>query len=98
VATGLRSTRDGACARSHGQLLAYAIPLLKTGTVALFPKGQDVGVELTLRLNLGVSRPNSFPARPTRTGESFSCGAPKGVKFCRYYVIPINGCRKMVAP
>jgi len=30
------------------KLLAYAIPLLKTGTVALFPKGQDVGVELTL--------------------------------------------------
>lgn len=29
------------------QLLAYAIPLLKTGAVGLFPKGQDVAAELT---------------------------------------------------
>ena len=29
------------------KLLAEAYPLLKTGTVALFPKGQDVDVELT---------------------------------------------------
>ena len=29
------------------KLLAYATPLLKTGAVALFPKGQDVGAELT---------------------------------------------------
>jgi 16S rRNA (guanine527-N7)-methyltransferase len=29
------------------KLLAEAYPLLKTGTVALFPKGQDVEVELT---------------------------------------------------
>ncbi|MGA7790108.1 MAG: 16S rRNA (guanine(527)-N(7))-methyltransferase RsmG [Xanthobacteraceae bacterium] len=30
-----------------GKLLAEASPLLKTGTVGLFPKGQDVAVELT---------------------------------------------------
>ena len=30
------------------KLLAYATPLLKTGAVALFPKGQDVEAELTL--------------------------------------------------
>jgi 16S rRNA (guanine527-N7)-methyltransferase len=30
------------------KLLAYANPLLRTGAVALFPKGQDVGAELTL--------------------------------------------------
>jgi len=29
------------------KLLGYAIPLLKTGTVGLFPKGQDVEAELT---------------------------------------------------
>lgn len=29
------------------KLIGYAIPLLKTGAVGLFPKGQDVGVELT---------------------------------------------------
>jgi len=29
------------------KLLAYAIPLLKTGAVGLFPKGQDVAGELT---------------------------------------------------
>ena len=29
------------------KLLDYAIPLLKTGAVGLFPKGQDVGAELT---------------------------------------------------
>ena len=29
------------------RLLGYATPLLKTGAVGLFPKGQDVGVELT---------------------------------------------------
>lgn len=29
------------------KLLGYAIPLLKTGAVGLFPKGQDVAVELT---------------------------------------------------
>jgi len=29
------------------RLLGYAIPLLKTGTVGLFPKGQDVEAELT---------------------------------------------------
>ena len=29
------------------KLLAEAYPLLKTGAVALFPKGQDVEVELT---------------------------------------------------
>ena len=29
------------------RLLGYAIPLLKRGTVGLFPKGQDVEVELT---------------------------------------------------
>jgi 16S rRNA (guanine527-N7)-methyltransferase len=30
------------------KLLSYASPLLKTGTVGLFPKGQDVEAELTL--------------------------------------------------
>ena len=30
------------------RLIGYAIPLLKTGTVGLFPKGQDVEAELTL--------------------------------------------------
>ena len=29
------------------KLLGYAIPLLKTGAVGLFPKGRDVGAELT---------------------------------------------------
>src|SRR6185503_3611429 len=29
------------------KLLGYAFPLLKTGAVGLFPKGQDVGAELT---------------------------------------------------
>ncbi len=29
------------------RLIGYAIPLLKTGAVGLFPKGQDVGAELT---------------------------------------------------
>jgi 16S rRNA (guanine527-N7)-methyltransferase len=29
------------------KLLSYAIPLLKTGAVGLFPKGQDVAAELT---------------------------------------------------
>jgi len=29
------------------KLLGYAIPLLKTGAVGLFPKGQDVEAELT---------------------------------------------------
>jgi 16S rRNA (guanine527-N7)-methyltransferase len=29
------------------RLLGYAFPLLKTGAVGLFPKGQDVGAELT---------------------------------------------------
>jgi 16S rRNA (guanine527-N7)-methyltransferase len=29
------------------RLLGFAIPLLKTGAVGLFPKGQDVGAELT---------------------------------------------------
>jgi 16S rRNA (guanine527-N7)-methyltransferase len=29
------------------QLIGYAIPLLKTGAIGLFPKGQDVGAELT---------------------------------------------------
>ena len=29
------------------RLIGYAIPLLKTGTVGLFPKGQDVEAELT---------------------------------------------------
>ncbi|MGB9366712.1 MAG: 16S rRNA (guanine(527)-N(7))-methyltransferase RsmG [Xanthobacteraceae bacterium] len=29
------------------KLIGYAIPLLKTGTVGLFPKGQDVEAELT---------------------------------------------------
>jgi 16S rRNA (guanine527-N7)-methyltransferase len=30
------------------RLIGYAIPLLKRGAVGLFPKGQDVGAELTL--------------------------------------------------
>jgi 16S rRNA (guanine527-N7)-methyltransferase len=29
------------------RLIGYAIPLLKTGAIGLFPKGQDVGAELT---------------------------------------------------
>jgi 16S rRNA (guanine527-N7)-methyltransferase len=29
------------------KLIGYAIPLLKKGTIALFPKGQDVEAELT---------------------------------------------------
>jgi 16S rRNA (guanine527-N7)-methyltransferase len=29
------------------RLIGYAIPLLKRGTVGLFPKGQDIGAELT---------------------------------------------------
>lgn len=47
-----RNTRsfDAVTARALApldKLLAYAIPLLKTGAVGLFPKGQDVAVELT---------------------------------------------------
>ena len=39
--------RYRARARAARKALGYAFPLLKTGTKGLFPKGQDVGAELT---------------------------------------------------
>jgi 16S rRNA (guanine527-N7)-methyltransferase len=47
---GTRQRFDVVTARAVApldKLLGYANPLLKTGAVGLFPKGQDVAVELT---------------------------------------------------
>jgi 16S rRNA (guanine527-N7)-methyltransferase len=49
-ATANRVSFDVVTARAVAplsKLLGYAIPLLKRGAVGLFPKGQDVGAELT---------------------------------------------------
>ena len=44
------------------KLLAYASPLLKTGAVALFPKGQDVEAELTLASKSWKIEPELVPS------------------------------------
>jgi len=45
------------------KLLAEASPLLKTGTTALFPKGQDVAAELTAAAKCWKIQPSLVPSR-----------------------------------
>jgi 16S rRNA (guanine527-N7)-methyltransferase len=50
VVAGATDSFDVVTARALApldKLIGYAIPLLKNGAVGLFPKGQDIGVELT---------------------------------------------------
>lgn len=46
-----------------GKLLAEASPLLKTGVIGLFPKGQDVGAELTEAPKYWQSHISLVPSR-----------------------------------
>jgi 16S rRNA (guanine527-N7)-methyltransferase len=45
------------------ELLAEASPLLKTGTIGLFPKGQDVAAELTEAAKCWKIQPSLVPSR-----------------------------------
>jgi 16S rRNA (guanine527-N7)-methyltransferase len=45
------------------ELLAAAYPLLKTGVVGLFPKGQDVGLELTEAAKCWSIQASLMPSR-----------------------------------
>jgi 16S rRNA (guanine527-N7)-methyltransferase len=45
------------------KLIGYAIPLLKTGTVGLFPKGQDVEAELTQASKSWTIEADLLPSR-----------------------------------
>lgn len=45
------------------QLLAWTYPLLKTGTVALFPKGRDLNTELTEARKSWTFEAEIFPSR-----------------------------------
>ena len=51
------------------RLIGYAIPLLKTGTVGLFPKGQDVEAELTQASKSWTIRADLVPSRTDRGGR-----------------------------
>jgi 16S rRNA (guanine527-N7)-methyltransferase len=51
------------------KLIGYAIPLLKTGTVGLFPKGQDVGAELTQAAKSWKIEADLIPSRTDPNGR-----------------------------
>ena len=62
------------------ELLAAAYPLLKTGAVGLFPKGQDVGSELTQAAKCWTIRSSLAP----------SLTDPKGQIVCITSIEPIS--------
>ena len=51
------------------KLIGYAIPLLKTGTVGLFPKGQDVEAELTQAAKSWIIEADLVPSRTDPDGR-----------------------------
>jgi len=51
------------------ELLAMAYPLLKRGTLGLFPKGQDVGSELTAAAKCWKLETNLSPSRTDPKGQ-----------------------------
>jgi len=51
------------------RLIGYAIPLLKKGTVGLFPKGQDVEAELTQASKSWTIDADLIPSRTDRDGR-----------------------------
>jgi len=51
------------------ELLAAAYPLLKTGAAALFPKGQDVGIELTEAAKCWNVQASLVPSRTDAKGR-----------------------------
>jgi 16S rRNA (guanine527-N7)-methyltransferase len=51
------------------RLIGYAIPLLKSGAVGLFPKGQDVEVELTQASKSWTIDADLVPSRTDREGR-----------------------------
>jgi 16S rRNA (guanine527-N7)-methyltransferase len=51
------------------ELLAMAYPLLKTGAVGLFPKGQDVAVELTEAAKYWKIQPDLIQSRTDSKGQ-----------------------------
>jgi 16S rRNA (guanine527-N7)-methyltransferase len=51
------------------RLIGYAIPLLKTGTLGLFPKGQDVEAELTQASKSWTIRADLIPSKTDRQGR-----------------------------
>ena len=51
------------------RLIDYAIPLLKTGAVGLFPKGQDVGAELTQASKSWKIEADLIPSKTDRQGR-----------------------------
>lgn len=52
-----------------GRLIGYAIPLLKNGAIGLFPKGQDVEVELTQAAKSWTIRADLIPSRTDPHGR-----------------------------
>lgn len=65
-AGGFRGELDVVTARALAplpELLSIAYPLLKTGTQALFPKGQDVEAELTQATKCWSIQASSVPSR-----------------------------------
>ena len=53
------------------KLLGFADPLLKTGAIGLFPKGQDVEAELTAASKSWKIDAELIPSKTDPTGESF---------------------------
>jgi 16S rRNA (guanine527-N7)-methyltransferase len=51
------------------KLLGYAYPLLKSGAVGLFPKGQDVEAELTAASKCWTITAESVPSKTTSDGR-----------------------------
>jgi len=51
------------------KLIGYAIPLLKRGTVGLFPKGQDVEAELTQASKSWTIRADPVPSKTDPAGR-----------------------------
>jgi len=51
------------------RLIGYAIPLLKRGAVGLFPKGQDVGAELTQAAKSWTIEADLIPSRTDPHGR-----------------------------
>lgn len=71
-ATGNTQAFDVITARALApldRLLGYAIPLLKTGAVGLFPKGQDVAAELTQAAKSWKIDTDLIPSKTDRQGR-----------------------------